>query len=87
VLSTYWDVLGAKIDKDDERLRNKVVHSLHEMYDRCRQTDISTACGVYIVVAHIEASHLDNDDARLVRSLTAVHIHRAQTLTKAKAAA
>ncbi len=48
VLSTYWDVLGAKIDKYDVRLRHKVVHSLGEMYDRCRQTDISTACGVYI---------------------------------------
>jgi hypothetical protein len=87
VLSTYWDVLGAKIDKYDARLRHKVVHSLREMYDRCRQTDISTACGVYIAAAHIEASHLDDDDARLVRSLTTVHIHRARALTKAKAAA
>jgi hypothetical protein len=87
VRSTYWDVLGAKIDKYDARLRHKVVHSLREMYDRCRQTDIRTACGVYIVAAHIGASHLDDDDARLVRNLTAVHIHRARALTKAKAAA
>ena len=33
VLSTYWDVLSAKIDKYDARLRNKVVHSFREMYE------------------------------------------------------
>jgi hypothetical protein len=87
LLSNFWDAFQSKLDKDDVRSRYNFHSALKELYNRCRLTDVSTACGVFIVASNIEAAYLDDADAKLVHSLTLLHIHRARALTKAKAVA
>lgn len=87
LLSTCWDILQNKFGAGDVRSRYNFISTLNELYEISRLTEVSTACGVLIVASHIEASYLDDDDAELVHSLTALHIHRAKAVTKARAGA
>jgi hypothetical protein len=84
LLATYWNVVHQSLEAYDSRSRYRLIRSLREMYNRCCDSNVSTACGIYIVACHIESLDLGDRDGRLVHNLTTLHIHRAKGLLSAK---
>jgi hypothetical protein len=84
LLSAYCEVVKSKIKTNDTSTRKEFINTLIDLYDKSRFTDVSTACGVFIVASHVESTHLDDQDAKLVYSLTGLHIHRAKSITRFK---
>lgn len=81
LFAQYWDCLADHVDDGDDKFRFDIVRGLRKLYNIHCETNVPVACGLLIVALNIEASCLHDEDARLVRSLTGLH------LAKAKAAA
>lgn len=87
LLSKYWAELNQHIAKDETRLRGEFVRILNRMAALYRETNKPVACGVVIFLCHIESSALNGEEARLVQSITGIHVDRAATIIGAKSAA
>ena len=55
------------------------MRGLRKLYNIHCETNVPVACGLLIVALNIEASSLYDEDAKLVRSLTALHLAKART--------
>ena len=82
LLSAYCETVEYRIKTTDPIARNEFINTLIDLYDKSKFTDIGTACGVFIVASHVESTYLDDQDAKLVYSLTGLHIHRAKSITR-----
>ena len=67
--------------------RSEFIRILNRMSTLYGKTNIPVACGVQVVVCHVESSYLNDEEARLVHCITGIHIDRAASIVKAKAAA
>ncbi len=85
LLAHHWGSLLDHIDDRDDKFRFDVVRGLRMLYTIHCETNVPIACGLLIVALNIEASSLHDEDARLVRSLTALRLAtaRAAVLTPA----
>ncbi len=81
LFAQYWECLLDHIDERDEKFRFDVVRGLRKLHNMHCETNIAVACGVLIVALNIEASCLYDEDAKLVRSLTALHVAKAQAVS------
>ena len=79
LLAQYWECLLDHIDERDDKFRFDVVRGLRKLYNIHCGTNVPVACGLLIVALNIEASSLYDEDAKLVRSLTALHLAKART--------
>jgi hypothetical protein len=79
LFAQYWDCLLDHIDERDDKFRFDVVRGLRKLYNIHCETNVPVACSLLIVALNIEASCLYDEDARLVRSLTALHLAKART--------
>lgn len=75
----YWECLLDHVDEQDDKFRFDIVRGLRKLHNFHCQTNVPIACGVLIVALNIEASRLWDEDARLVRSLTALHLAKARS--------
>ena len=73
-LSDYWDQFRLNINKYDLMTRHRIVGSLNQAYNRNRLSDVCAACAVFIVAAHVEASYLLDDDAKVAQRLTSLYL-------------
>jgi hypothetical protein len=87
LLHKYWGELKKNIEKDETKLRSEFIRVLNRMITLYRETNIPVACGVLIIVCHIESSYLKDEEARLVHSITGIHIDRAASLMNVKSTA
>ena len=87
LLLKYWDDIKAHIDKGNTECRSQFIRILNRMAILHGKTNIPVACGVRVVVSHIESSYLNDEEARLVHCITDIHIDRAASIIKAKTAA
>ncbi len=78
LLAQLWECLLEHADELDDALRFEVVRGLRRLYNIHCETNVPVACGVLIIALNIEASRLADEDARLVRSLTALHVAKAR---------
>jgi metal-responsive CopG/Arc/MetJ family transcriptional regulator len=72
------------IDKDYTKLRSEFIRILNRMVTLYRETNLPVACGVLVVLCDIEASSLNDEEARLVHCITGIHIDRAASIIKTK---
>ena len=79
LFAQYWDCLLDHIDERDDKFRFDVVRGLRKLYNLHCETNVPVACGLLIVALNIEASLLYDEDACLVRSLTALQMAKART--------
>ncbi len=79
LLAHSWECLLDHIDARDNKVRSDVVRGLRTLYSIHCETNVPVACGLLIVALNIEASSLYDEDARLVRSLTTLHLANART--------
>ncbi len=79
LFAQYWECLLDHIDEHDDKFRFDVVRGLRKLYNIHCETNVPVACGLLIVALNIEASSLYDEDAKLVRSLTALHLAKART--------
>ncbi|MGA9849974.1 MAG: hypothetical protein WBQ45_20350 [Roseiarcus sp.] len=84
LLSAYCETVKSRIKINDPIARVEFINTLIDLYDKSRFTDVGTACGVFIVASHVESTYLGDQDAKLVYSLTGLHIHRAKSITCTK---
>ena len=84
LLSAYCEVVNFRVKINEHTARNEFINTLIDLYDKSRFTGVSTACGVFIVASHVKSTYLDDQDAKLVYSLTGLHIHRAKSITRSK---
>jgi hypothetical protein len=79
LFSQYWECLLDHVDDRDDKFRFDVVRGLRKLYNLHCETNVPVACGLLIVALNIEANLLYDEDARLVRSLTALQLAKART--------
>ncbi len=79
LFAEYWECLLDHVDEQDDKFRFDVVRGLRKLHNLHCQTNVPVACGVLIVALNIEASRLYDEDERLVRSLTALHLAKARS--------
>ena len=78
LIAQFWECLLDHLDDRDDKFRFDVVRGRKKLYNLHCDTSVPVACGVLIVALNIEASSLCDEDARLVRSLTALHLAKAR---------
>jgi hypothetical protein len=87
LLPKYWNDIKASVDKGNRECRSKFIRILNRMAILHDKTNIPVACGVRVVVCHVESSYLNDEEARLVHCITSIHVDRAASIIKAKTAA
>ena len=85
LLNKYWTDLKARVEKGNAECRSEFIRILNRMVTLHSKTNIPVACGVQVVVCHVESSDLNDEEARLVHCITGIHIDRAASILKAKA--
>ena len=85
LLNKYWTDLKARVEKGNVECRSEFIRILNRMVTLHGKTNIPVACGVQVVVCHVESSDLNDEEARLVHCITGIHIDRAASILKAKA--
>jgi hypothetical protein len=80
LFAQFWECVLDHIDERDDKFRFDVVRGLRKLYNIHCETNVPVACGVLIMALNIEASCLCDEDARLVRSLTALHVAKARAV-------
>ncbi len=85
LFAQYWDCLLDHVDERDDKFRFDVVRGLRKLYNLHCETNVPVACGLLIVALNIEACLLCDEDARLVRSLTALQVAKARISAAAPA--
>jgi hypothetical protein len=85
LLNKYWTDLKARVEKGNVECRSEFIRILNRMVTLHGKTNIPVACGVQVVVCHVESSDLNDEAARLVHCITGIHIDRAASIVKAKA--
>ena len=84
LLNKYWTDLKARVEKGNAECRSEFIRILNRMVTLHGKTNIPVACGVQVVVCHVESSDLNDEEARLVHCITGIHIDRAASILKAK---
>ena len=84
LLNKYWTDLKARVEKGNAECRSEFIRILNRMVTLHGKTNIPVACGVQVVVCHVESSDLNDEEARLVHFLTSIHIDRAASIVKAE---
>ena len=87
LLLKYWNDIKAGVDKGKTECRSEFIRILNRMAILHDRTNIPVACGVRVVVCHVESSYLNDEEAQLVNCITSIHIDRAASIMKAKTAA
>ena len=85
LLRRYWDDVRGHVDNGNTECRSEFIRILNRMVTLHGKTNIPVACGVQVVVCHVESSYLNDEEARLVHCITGIHIDRAASIVKAKA--
>jgi hypothetical protein len=85
LLHKYWNDLKARVEKGNTECRSEFIRILNRMVTLHGKTNIPVACGVHVIVCHVESSYLNDEEARLVHCLTGIHIDRAASIVKAEA--
>ena len=85
LLNKYWTDLKARVEKGNAECRSEFIRILNRMVTLHGKTNIPVACGVQVVVCHVESSYSNDEEARLVHCITGIHIDRAASILKAKA--
>ena len=86
LLYRYWSGIKACVEKGNAESRSEFIRILNRIAILHGKTNIPVACGVRVVVCHVESSYLNDEEARLVHSITGIHIERAASIMKAKTA-
>jgi hypothetical protein len=86
LLLKYWDEIKVHVNTSNTECRSEFIRILNRMAILHGKTNIPVACGVRVVVCHIESSYLNDEEARLVHCITDIHIDRAASIIKAKTA-
>ena len=87
LLLKYWNDIKANVDKHNRECKDDFIRILNRMAILHAKANIPVACGVRVVVCHVESSYLNDEEARLVHCITSIHIDRAASTIKAKTAA
>jgi hypothetical protein len=87
LLLKYWNDIKAHVNNGNTECRSELIRILNRMAILHGETNIPVACGVRVVVCHIESSYLNDEEARVVHCITDIHIDRAASIIKAKTAA
>jgi hypothetical protein len=87
LLLKYWDGVKVCVENGNTECRNEFVRILNRMAISHGKTNVAVACGVRVVICHIESSCLNDEEGRLVRCITDIHIDRAASIIKAKSGA
>jgi hypothetical protein len=87
LLCKYWDDIKSASNKNNKECRNEFIRILKRMAILHGETNLPVACGVRVIVCHVESSYLNDEEARLVHRLTDIHIDRAASTIKAKTGA
>ena len=85
LFAQYWDCLLDHVDERDDAFRFDVVRGLRKLCNLHCETNVPVACGVLIVALNIEASRLHDADAKLVSTLTGLHLAKAKGAALARA--
>jgi hypothetical protein len=78
LLSQYWECLSEHIDEHDDKFRFDLVRGLRKLHNLHCEKNVPVACGALIVALNIEAWCYYDEDAKLVRSLTALQLAKAR---------
>jgi hypothetical protein len=87
LLLKYWNGIKACVENGNTEYRSEFVRILNRMAVSHGKTNVAVACGVRVVICHVESSCLNDEEARLVQCITDIHIDRAASIIKAKSAA
>jgi hypothetical protein len=87
LLLKYWNNIKACVEKGNTEYRSEFIRILNRMAISHGKTNVAVACGVKVVICHVESSCLNDEEARLVQCITDIHIDRAASIIKAKNAA
>jgi hypothetical protein len=87
LLHRYWVELQQHVCKDEPKYRSEFIRVLNRMVTLYNETNKPVACGVRIIVCHIESSYLNDEEAQLVHSITGIHIDRAASIVNVKSTA
>jgi hypothetical protein len=87
LLLKYWNGIKAYVENGNTEYRSEFVRILNRMAISHGKTNVAVACGVRVVICHVESSRLNDEEARLVQCITDIHIDRAASLIKAKSVA
>jgi hypothetical protein len=87
LLLRYWNDIKASVEDGNTEYRSQFIRILNQMAISHGPTNAPIACGVRVVMCHVESSCLDDEEARLVQCITDIHIDRAASIIKAKSAA
>jgi hypothetical protein len=87
LLLKYWNGIKACVENGNGECRSEFVRILNRMAISHGKTNVAVACGIRVVICHVESSCFNDEEARLVQCITDIHIDRAASIIKAKSAA
>jgi hypothetical protein len=82
VLNRYWLELRRDVDEGGIRRTSEFIRILNRMFALYCPASKPAACGVLVILCHVESRYLPDDDAQLVRNITNVHIDRAASIIR-----
>jgi hypothetical protein len=82
VFNRYWLKLKHDIDESGIGRGSEFIRILNRMFVLYCHTSKPAACGVLVILCHIESRYFPDDDAQLVHNITNVHIDRAASIIR-----
>src|SRR5712672_1495894 len=64
LLHKYWHDLKTHVENGNTKCRSEFIRILNRMVTLHSKTNIPVACGVQVVVCHVESSSLNDEEAR-----------------------
>jgi hypothetical protein len=84
VIHRYLVELKSHVGKNETTHRSEFIRILNRMFVLYCLESKPVACGVLVILCHIESYYLPDDDSQLVHHITNVHIDRAASIISTK---
>lgn len=84
LLLNYFKLSEVEIDRCELFELQPIVANLRCLLDAYLQKTMAIPSAIFVVMAYIESTYLEGEDAGLVHKLTGLHIERAKSMNQSK---
>lgn len=84
LLLDHFDPSEAAIDRRELFDAQPIVANLRRLLDAYLQKTMAIPSAIFVVLAYIESTYLEGEDAGLVHKLTGLHVERAKSMKQTK---
>lgn len=80
----HFELSEVEIDRSELFDAQPIVANLRRLLDAYLQKTMAIPSAIFVVMAYMESTYLEGEDAGLVHKLTGLHIERAKSMKQSK---